>query len=96
MLAFAGLTFTVSARADLLYSFALTPSSGPIQNFSFSFTVPAFATAGATPAFTPFNVTDGTHTWSMVQDFVGLGGCGGSFSFATVSPTGFAASAVTA
>jgi len=79
-----------SARADLLYQFSLNASGG-IHAAAFSFTVPTFVTTGESPAFTPFTLTDGTHTWTFVEgvaaNLVGLGcfafGTGGT---ATLGP----------
>ena len=65
-LAFCGL-----AKADLTYDFNIGASNG-IDAFSFSFTVPNFVGAGESPAFTPFTVTDGTHTWTMINDLTSL------------------------
>ena len=60
------------AHADLMYQFDVheTTSLG-FQPFSFSFTVPTFVTAGQSPAFTPFTVTFGTHSYKMINDLAG-------------------------
>jgi hypothetical protein len=65
ILAFCGL-----ARASLVYDFHIGAAGG-IDAFSFSFTVPSFVDEGESPAFTPFTVTDGTHTWTMINDLTG-------------------------
>jgi len=75
-------TLAGTARADLLYQFSLNASDG-IEAASFSFTVPTFVTAGESPAFTPFTLTDGTHTWTFVDDLAGSFGGGGCFNFGT-------------
>jgi len=69
-LALSTLVFCGLARADLLYDFNVSASGG-IDAFSFSFTVPSFVGDGESPAFTPFNVTDGAHTWTMINDLTG-------------------------
>jgi hypothetical protein len=61
-----------AAHGSVLYQFNVTATGG-IDPFSFSFTVPSFVTAGQSPAFTPFNVTDGTHTWTMINDLAAIG-----------------------
>lgn len=58
------------AHANLIYDFNIGAASG-LNAFSFSFTVPSFVGEGQSPAFTPFNVTDGTHTWTMIDDLTG-------------------------
>jgi hypothetical protein len=75
---------SATANADLLYQFDVN-ASGVVDAFSFSFTVPSFVTAGQSPAFTPFHVTDGTHSWTMVNDLAGSigGGSIGCFAFDT-------------
>ena len=64
-LAFCGL-----ARASLVYDFNIGAAGG-IDAFSFSFTAPSFVGEGQSPAFAPFTVTDGTHTWTMINDLTG-------------------------
>jgi hypothetical protein len=59
-----------SARASLVYDFHVGAAGG-IDAFSFSFTVPSFVGEGQSPAFAPFTVTDGTHTWTMINDLTG-------------------------
>jgi hypothetical protein len=66
-------TLAGTAHADLLYQFDVTPDSFA-SPFSFSFTVPTFVTFGQSPAFTPFTVTAGTHSYKMINDLVGLEG----------------------
>jgi hypothetical protein len=39
--------FAASARADLIYSFSFTPTSGSIESFAFSFDVPTYVTTGS-------------------------------------------------
>jgi hypothetical protein len=69
-LALSTLAFCGMARADFLYDFNISAAGG-IDAFSFSFTVPAFVGEGQSPAFAPFNITDGTHTWTMINDLTG-------------------------
>jgi hypothetical protein len=60
---------TEPASAALLYQFDYTATSGPIQSFSFNFTSPVFITTpGLSPAMTPFVITDGSYSWTIVQD----------------------------
>ena len=59
-----------SARASLVYEFDIGAAGG-IDAFSFSFTVPSFVGEGQSPAFAPFTVTDGTDTWTMINDLTG-------------------------
>lgn len=59
-------------HADVVYTFSYTATSGPVQDFSFSFTSPSFVTVGSSPAFTPFTLTDGVNNWTMTQDKVDL------------------------
>jgi hypothetical protein len=81
-------TLAGTAHADLMYQFDVheTTSLG-FQPFSFSFTVPTFVTAGQSPAFTPFTVTFGTHSYKMINDLAGTfpGGIG-CFMFDTGGP----------
>jgi hypothetical protein len=71
MVALFGLAGT--AHADLDYNFDVSASS-PFDAFSFSFVAPDFVNFcgppffPACPAFTPFDVTDGTNTWTMTHD----------------------------
>jgi hypothetical protein len=58
------------ARASLVYDFDIAAAGG-IDAFSFSFTVPNFVGENQSPAFAPFTVTDGTHTWTMINDLTG-------------------------
>src|SRR5262245_2997644 len=78
----ASCTLARTAQADLLYQFSLD-ASGAIEAATFSFTVPTFVTAGESQAFTPFTLTDGTHTWTFIAALadspVGLG----CFAFST-------------
>ena len=79
------------ARANLVYDFDIGAAGG-IDAFSFSFAVPSFVGEGQSPGFAPFTVTDGTHTWTMINDLTGHtsgvpSGCfmfnnGGTSSFA--------------
>jgi len=55
-------TLAGTAHADLLYQFDVT-DGGFLCPFSFSFTVPTFVTLGQSPAFTPFTVTAGPHSY---------------------------------
>jgi hypothetical protein len=69
-LALSALAFCGLARADLIYDFNIGADGG-IEAFSFSFTVPNFVGEGQSPAFAPFDVTDGTHVWTMINDLTG-------------------------
>jgi hypothetical protein len=71
-LALSTLAFCGLARASLVYDFNIGAAGG-IDDFSFSFTVPSFVGEGQSPAFAPFTVTDGTHTWTMINDVTGPG-----------------------
>jgi hypothetical protein len=64
------LAFCGSARASLVYDFNIDAAGG-IDAFSFSFTVPSFVGEGESPAFAPSTVTDGTHTWTIINDLTG-------------------------
>jgi hypothetical protein len=75
-------TLAGTARADLLYQFSLNASEG-IEASSFSLTVPTFVTAGESPEFTPFTLTDGTHTWTFVDDLAASSGGLTCFLFGT-------------
>jgi hypothetical protein len=83
--ALALVTLPGTAHADLLYQFDVheTTTSFGVQPFSFSFTVPTFVTAGQSPAFTPFTVTAGTHSYKMTNDLAGVIGTVGCFVFST-------------
>ena len=70
-LALATFAFCGVARASYIYDFDID-SNGGIDAFSFSFTVPDFVGDGQSPTFTPFTVTDGTHTWTMINDLTGF------------------------
>jgi hypothetical protein len=70
------------AHADLQYQFNVD-ASGPLEAFSFSFTVPTFVGDGDAPVFTPFTVTDGTNSWTMTEDAVATLGGVGCFEFGT-------------
>ena len=78
-------TLAGPAHADLLYQSDVDVSITTIrfQAFSFSFTVPTFVTAGQSPAFTPFTVTAGTHSYKMINDLAGMAGSVGCFEFNT-------------
>lgn len=67
-----GCVLGLVCQADVLYTFTYTAVTGPVQNFSFSFTAPTFVTDGSSPAFTPFSPTDGTNSWTMTKDLVAL------------------------
>ncbi|MBC7927965.1 MAG: hypothetical protein H7039_20155 [Bryobacteraceae bacterium] len=74
-------------HADVMYAFTYSRTAGPVQDFSFSFTYPTYATAGSSLALTPFTLTDGVNSWMMtrgkadVADSAGLNlGC---FTFGT-------------
>jgi hypothetical protein len=74
LLAVLSLAFCLAwpSKGSELYTFAYTALSGPVESFSFSFTSPEFATAGTSPVFDPFTVTDGTTSWTITQDLVEL------------------------
>jgi hypothetical protein len=79
-------SFAGIAHADLVYDFnvnASTDPSNPLEAFSFSFTAPTFVGNPSTPAFTPFTVTDGTHSWTMTEDWVGTQFSTTCFEFGT-------------
>jgi hypothetical protein len=84
ILALSALAFCGMARASLVYNFNIGAAGG-VQAFSFSFTVPSFVTGSQSPAFAPFTVTDGTHTWTMFNDLTGftVGGMAACFMFDT-------------
>ena len=80
-------TLAGTAHADLLYQFDVHETTSPLigfQPFSFSFTVPTFVTDGQSPAFTPFTVTFGTHSYKMINDLAVTAPPGtGNFCFDT-------------
>src|SRR5215468_1775598 len=79
-------TLVGMAHADLLYQFDVhetTASPIGFQPFSFSFTVPTFVTDGQSPAFTPFTVTFGTHSYKMINDLAVTSLGTGNFCFDT-------------
>ena len=79
-------TLAGTAHADLLYQFDVheTTTSVGFQPFSFSFEVPTFVTDGQSPAFTPFTMTFGTHSYKMINDLAGTAfGPTGCFLFGT-------------
>jgi len=80
-------TLAGPAHADLLYQFDVHETTSPLigfQPFSFSFTVPTFVTDGQSPAFTPFTMTFGTHSYKMINDLAGTAfGPTGCFLFGT-------------
>jgi hypothetical protein len=66
------------ARANLTYDFNINPAvgsslgaPGATNAFSFSFTVSNFVGDGQGLAFAPFDITDGTHTWTMINGLTG-------------------------
>jgi hypothetical protein len=74
--------FAASAQAGVLYDFNFIQGAGTqVQNFEFSFIAPTFVTSGQSPAFTPFTITDGTHTSTMTEDLIGLSAGTGCFDF---------------
>jgi hypothetical protein len=77
--------FAASARADLIYSFSFTPTSGSIESFAFSFDVPTYVTTGQSPAFDPFTITDGTHSASITEDLAENITSGSCFVFLTAT-----------
>jgi hypothetical protein len=80
------MTLAGTAHADLLYQFDVHETTMPalgFQPFSFSFTVPTFVTDGQSPAFTPFTVTFGTHSYKMINDLAVTSLGLGNFCFAT-------------
>lgn len=62
--------FSTLCQAGLLYTFSYEAIRGPVQSFSFSLTAPAPLTPGTSPTFDPFDVTDGTHTWTLDKGLV--------------------------
>ena len=60
----------MTCRADVIYTFSYTASSGPIQDFSFSFTTPNYVTVGSSPEFNPFTLTDGVNSQTLTTDKV--------------------------
>ena len=80
-------TLAGTAHADLLYQFDVHETTMPalgFQPFSFSFTVPTFVTDLQSPAFTPFTMTAGTHSYKMIDDLTGVDSFGrGCFQFDT-------------
>ena len=73
--------FAGSARADVSYTFSFTATSGPIESFVFSFSVPTFlAVLQETPVAA--YVTDGTNHWILDRVVVGAG----CFDFLTHGP----------
>jgi hypothetical protein len=64
--ALAFVTLVSTARADFLYHFDVNGANN-IRAFSFSFASPTFVRDGTSLSFTPFTVTDGTNSWTMVQ-----------------------------
>jgi hypothetical protein len=69
---FAACSANLAFADDLLYSFNFTATSGPIESFEFSLTVPTLVTVGESPGFPDFAfvVTDGTNSWGFNQDLV--------------------------
>lgn len=82
------LGMATASQAAELYDFNYVAISGPIESFSFSFTTATFVTAGTSPAFAPFTVTDGNHTWTMTKDLVNNSGSG-CFTFGTPGSSEF-------
>ena len=72
-----------ASQASELYTFNYDAANGPVQSFSFSFTSPGFVTDGSSPAFAPFTPTDGTNSWTMVQDLAVSADPFGCFMFGT-------------
>lgn len=64
--AIAFITLVSTAQGDVLYQFDVNGADS-IQPFSFSFASPTFVVDGTSLSFTPFTVTDGTNSWTMVQ-----------------------------
>lgn len=73
----AGLAFTLPVHASQLYSFTYVRTSGPIQDFSFSFDtagqpqppddINGFMTGTGGFTISPFDVTDGTTIFTFTQ-----------------------------
>lgn len=87
---------STSARADVIYTFDYTPSAGQIEAFSFTIDSPTFITSGQSPAFTPFTVTDGTHSFTLSKELISTTGQQTCYTFGSathsgVFPCGFAA-----
>lgn len=83
--------FVASARADQLYTFSFTQTGGQIESFAVSFTVPTFVTTGQSPSFTPFTLTDGTHSVTLTEDLAVQGAAFGDFEFDTPTDASLAA-----
>ena len=86
----AALACSVTAYANnYQYAFTFTgqPGPGQIQSFSFSFTTSSLISPppDSSPAFTPFTITDGTHSWTITKDLVGFFFPTGCFGFGTSS-----------
>jgi hypothetical protein len=86
-LAVLALGLSMPAVADsLAYTFNFDAKGG-VDPFTVSFTTPSFLTSGQSITFTPFNITDGTNTWSITQGEASQLGSGGPacLEFATAS-----------
>lgn len=87
VLAFAlALLLGVPVYADYLYTFSYVATVGPIESFSFSIDSPNLITAGATPTFPAFAITDGSTGWTIDEDLVGIST--GTLLGSTLLPTG--------
>jgi hypothetical protein len=100
---FVVLALAVNARADVIYTFTYTATSGPFQSTTFQLDEPNFLTAG-TYFPSPFPLSDGSALYPVtvlqVDPFGNnvcfifganansLAGCGGNISASTV-PVGF-------
>lgn len=77
-----------TARADIEYSFDVN-GAGSVKPFSFSFIAPTFVTAGESPAFTPFTVSNNSgFQWTPVLDMAGFNSTSNynCFEFVTDAP----------
>lgn len=63
------------AWGDELYQFSVT-NPGGVQPFSFQFTSPTFITTFGPLSFSPFQITDGTNTFTITQGVSGDLGAG--------------------
>ncbi|SRR5579885_1126785 len=65
-----GFFSALSANATILYQFSFTPVNGPFQAASFTLSEPGYLGDGGF-SFTPFTMSDGTHTFSFTQGNAG-------------------------
>ena len=76
--------FLHAGPLEYLYQFSYAPGpSDPIQAFAFSLVSPTLLTGGETLNFTPYAITDGTNTFTIVQGIAASGAGGDCFNFGT-------------